>query len=151
MSSKKRSSSKKKKSTAAPAIPPTLIRLFNEEDFEKYVVSLKGSALVAVVSPINATTCSAVLSGLEQLNSNRGPALAETNLCVVFANKDSAALCERLQVSTSPYFESFSYGNSVFKFSGDSMEKAVLIATHASQAAVEEGARLAQEAANAEA
>lgn len=134
-----------KKSVQPPPPPPVLVRVNTVAELETEVVAHAGAALVVVVSPLTPSTTDAVIAGLEQLNSNRPPLLAETALVVVYALPATTAVCQTLGVSSLPFVRSYAYGEVVGEFVGDNVEKVELLAKVAATAAAQKAAVLAEQ------
>lgn len=136
----------KGKRKASPPPPPIVLRVRNQEEFDLYVANHKGSALMAIVTPHCSIGTESVVSFMEKLNGERPPAMKDLNLVVMYTDDETQELCRSLEVNATPAFRSYSYGNFLEAFAGDSLDKALLIAKMACQAAQEEDARLAAEA-----
>lgn len=72
---------------------------------------------------------------LTKLNNDRPDMLQKINIVVLIANSQTEELCQQLSINTIPYFASYSYGKLIESFSGDNVQKALLIAKIAAQAA----------------
>ncbi|ORC92142.1 uncharacterized protein TM35_000043560 [Trypanosoma theileri] len=132
MPPKRRSSSKKK---ATPPPPPVILYATKKDEFESLVLQFRGSCLVAVVTPFCNRCSRTVMPFLEKLNAERPPLLATQNIVVITAGEESAELCRSLEVVSVPFFFAYSYGKKIHAFSGDNVEKALLIAKIAAQQA----------------
>lgn len=140
---RRRSTSKRKKVKAPPPPPPIPRRIHTREDLDNYVLNHQGSALLVVITPLCTTCTNIVIPFVEQLNGNRPAALKETNLAVLYAGDDTSDMCLELEVKSAPHFRAYSYGTLVHAFSGDNLDKVMLLVKMAAQAAVAEAARLA--------
>lgn len=134
-----------KKSVLPPPPPPVLLRVNTLEELNAEVLSHAGAALVVVVSPLTASSTDAVIAGLERLNSNRPPALAEMHIAVVYALMATKEVCHALGVSALPFTRSYSYGTVVGEFAGDNVEKMELLAKLATAAAAQQAVVLAEQ------
>ncbi|KAG5467450.1 hypothetical protein CUR178_01093 [Leishmania enriettii] len=145
---KSRSKSVKKSSSknAAPPPPPPVVKsVCTMDDLQQHVTSHAGSALLVIVSPLDAGVTSTVVSAMERLNSNRSVLLADINIAVCYALPSTAQVCQSLSVTTVPFVQSYAYGEVVGEFVGDNTEKIELLAKMAATQAAVKAAQLAEE------
>ncbi|AIO01933.1 hypothetical protein LPMP_343070 [Leishmania panamensis] len=144
---KSRTTSVKKKSRACvtPPPPPVVKSVSTIDDLQRQVRSHAGSALLVVVSPLDAATTHAVVEAIEKLNSNRSALLADTNIAVCYALSATAPVCHSLCVTAAPFVQSYAYGEVVGEFIGNNTEKMELLAKMAATQAAVKAAQLAEE------
>ncbi|RNF02278.1 hypothetical protein TraAM80_06509 [Trypanosoma rangeli] len=131
-----RSKSKSKKK--APPPPPVVLYATKLEEFGALVLQHKGACLVAVLTSFCSRCTRTVMPFLEKLNLERPGVLSALNIVVINASDESAELCQSLEVVSVPTFFAYSYGKRLNVFSGDNVEKALLLAKLAAQKAEED-------------
>ncbi|PBJ73217.1 hypothetical protein BCY84_14046 [Trypanosoma cruzi cruzi] len=146
--SRSRSKSKSKSKKAPPPPPPVILYASNHEEFGAVVLQHNGGCLVAVVTPFCNRCSRTIMPYLEKLNSERPSLLSTLNIVVVNAGDETGDLCRSLEVVAIPTFFAYSYGKQIHAFSGDNVEKILLLAKLAAQQA-EEDKKAMEEAAAA--
>ncbi|EAN77148.1 thioredoxin, putative [Trypanosoma equiperdum] len=124
---------KSKKKPKPP--PPVVFYISTIEEFSEKVEKYEGCCLVATVATHCSMCSTTVVPYLENLNTSRPAALAALNIVVINVDTESAELCKSLQFGAIPTFFSYSYGKLMHTFSGNNMDKALLIAKIAAQQA----------------
>ncbi|CCW62158.1 unnamed protein product [Phytomonas sp. EM1] len=128
---------KRRKSKRGPLpIPPTLIPVETVDDMEIHVYKHEGASILSVVSPLCSISTDSVIPFLENLNVKRPPALKETNLLVLYATEETTAVCRHLGVKAIPSFFSYHFGELKEFFTGDNMDKFLLLAKRAEEVAL---------------
>ncbi|CAC9545722.1 conserved hypothetical protein [Leishmania infantum JPCM5] len=146
MAKSRSTSAKRSRKKAAPPLPPPVVKPVRTiDDLERDVTSHAGSALLVVVSPLDAATTNTVVEAMERLNSSRSALLTDINIAVCYALPTTSDVCRSLCVTTVPFVQSYAYGEVVGEFIGDNTEKMELLAKMAATQAAVKAAQLAEE------